>query len=579
MNKWAMVPPAVVTHLCLGSIYSWSIINQPLMRDLGVLASSSGDWTLPMVLPIFSVVLGLHGLSAAFLGKWQEAVGPRVSCMIGALCYGGGIALGGVGVMMHNLPLLYLGAGVLTGLGMGFSYVPPIATLVKWFPKNRGLATGLTIMGFGGGALVTTPIQTALLAYFRKAPEFVGAGDHLQTVLVDGARFVDVGGELREVVYATAQDLVNFPGLTEGFYLVGTGSTGAALTLMCMGASFFVCMATSSLLFRTYPTPAPQQIAHPVQSPATAAANATPAAVTSGATAFNVHFQDAMRTPQFWQVWVVFASLATAGMATISVAKTMIGDLFVQQYPLIVTGAFTSACVMGFSVANLFGRLYWSSLSDRVGRPTIIKLFTLASVPLYLTIPATVASLAYTTSPLPLVVFLAASSAIISFFGGIYSVCPAYESDLFGSKYFGAIHGRMLTASAFGAIVGPVVLAKLRQYSELSAIRDLAAKLDPAAFLERFGAPISELEALMETKVVTINTLLPLCPAGTLDPTPFLYDSTMYFAATIVAIASVVSFFIRPVNAKYHEKIELQELTPQTQSDLKRAIGQEQGKE
>jgi MFS family permease len=181
-------------------------------------------------------------------------------------------------------------------------------------------------------------------------------------------------------------------------------------------------------------------------------------------------------------------------MATISVAKTMIGDLFVQQYPLIVTGAFTSACVMGFSVANLFGRLYWSYLSDRVGRPKIIKLFTLASVPLYLLIPCTVISLSYTTSPLPLVVFLACSSTIISFFGGIYSVCPAYESDLFGSKYFGAIHGRMLTASAFGAIVGPVVLARLRQYSEFSAMRDLAAKLDPSLFLERFCAPIYELE-------------------------------------------------------------------------------------
>jgi MFS family permease len=232
----------------------------------------------------------------------------------------------------------------------------------------------------------------------------------------------------------------------------------------------------------------------------------------------------------------------------------MIADIFVNQYPLIVTGGFTSACVMAFSVANLFGRLYWSSLSDRVGRLNIFKLFTLASVPLYLSIPLICSYLPYTTSAIPLAVFLASSSIIFSFFGGIYSVCPAFESDLFGSKYFGAIHGRMLTASAFGAISGPIVLAKLREMSEISAIKDLASKVSPDLFLERFGAPISNLDSLISTKVVTISELLSILPSDVIDPSPFLYNTTMYTAATLVSLAAIITFSIRPVDPKYYEK-------------------------
>lgn len=312
------------------------------------------------------------------------------------------------------------------------------------------------------------------------------------------------------------------------------------MTLMCMGMGFFSVMMTSALMYRTYPI---QPVVKAVD-----ASSPTPD------THFNVHYDTVIRTPQFWKLWFIFAGLSSSGLATISVSKTMIKEIFVHHYPLIVTGAFTSACVMVFSVANLFGRLYWSSLSDRVGRKKIMSLFTLASVPLYLAIPATISCLPYTHSVLPLVVFVSTSFIIFSFFGGIYSVTPAYETDLFGPKYFGTTHGRMLTASAFGALSGPIVLAKLREMSEIAAIKDLSIRLDPSVFLEHFGAPISQLDTLISTKVVTIHSLLHLLPDA-IDPTPFLYNTTMYAAASVVSLTVIAALTINPVDPRFHEKL------------------------
>jgi len=119
--------------------------------------AAGDDWTLSEIVPIFSAACFLHGLSAAVFGRWQERVGPRLSGMLGAVCFGGGVALGGYGILVHSLPLVYMGYGVLGGCGLGLSYVPPVAALVRWFPDKRGLATGLTVMGFGGGALLVAP--------------------------------------------------------------------------------------------------------------------------------------------------------------------------------------------------------------------------------------------------------------------------------------------------------------------------------------------------------------------------------------------------------------------------------------
>lgn len=149
---------------------------------------------------------------------------------MGSVAFGGGFALGGLGVLLNNLPLLYLGFGVLAGTGIGLSYVPPVATLLRWFPDRRGMATGLTLMGFGGGALVSTPYMTWLINKFRRAPEYLGSTADVATIKEGGKRFVEMGGEMREVVVAKATDIaqLNMPGLHEGEHEVGReGQKGA----------------------------------------------------------------------------------------------------------------------------------------------------------------------------------------------------------------------------------------------------------------------------------------------------------------------------------------------------------------
>lgn len=255
-NRWLVIPPALLTHISIGSVYAWSLMNGPLTHEMGVLASAPSDWSLPEVIPVFSTILALHGISAALFGKWQERVGPRVAGVAGAFCFGGGLILGGIGVMTHTLPLLYVGYGVLSGLGLGLSYVPPVATVIRWFPDRKGLASGLTMMGFGGGALAVAPFMSKLLNYFAVAPEYVGSTETVKLITEEGRRFVERAGELKEVIVATASDIASspFPDLAEGVYLAGTGTTVCVLVscVMCRVYVYvyvYVCDSSPSQVF------------------------------------------------------------------------------------------------------------------------------------------------------------------------------------------------------------------------------------------------------------------------------------------------------------------------------------------
>ncbi len=162
-NRWRVPPASVAIHLCIGSVYAWSIFNPQLVRVRGVVASAADDWSLSEVVWVFTVAIVFLGLSAAFAGKWLERVGPRTVGTVAALCWGGGLALGAAGIAWHKLPLLYLGYGAIGGCGLGLGYVSPVSTLIRWFPDRRGMATGLAIMGFGGGAMIAAPLNEALM--------------------------------------------------------------------------------------------------------------------------------------------------------------------------------------------------------------------------------------------------------------------------------------------------------------------------------------------------------------------------------------------------------------------------------
>jgi MFS family permease len=167
-SRWLIPPAALAVHLCIGEIYGFSVFNKPLTQVIGITESIKGqDWTIPEVGWIYSLGLIMLGLSAAVFGRWVERVGPRKTMFASACCFGGGLVVASLGVQMHNLWVVLLGYGVIGGIGLGLGYIAPVSTLVKWFPDRPGMATGMAIMGFGGGALIGAPFGAELMKYFR----------------------------------------------------------------------------------------------------------------------------------------------------------------------------------------------------------------------------------------------------------------------------------------------------------------------------------------------------------------------------------------------------------------------------
>ncbi len=240
-NRWLIAPASVAIHLCIGSVYAWSIFNPPLIKQLGVVTSAADDWSFASVVWIFSTAIVFLGLAAAIAGKWLEKVGPRATGFLAACLWGGGFLIGSVGIATHQLWLIYLGYGAVGGCGLGLAYVTPVSTLIRWFPDRRGMATGIAIMGFGGGAMIGAPLKTYLLSLFYQAPEYLGKATDVSLITEGGRRFAEVAGSKVEVVIASVSDMakVPVPG-PEGVYVVGTGY-GYSQCLSNAGCGLFCC--------------------------------------------------------------------------------------------------------------------------------------------------------------------------------------------------------------------------------------------------------------------------------------------------------------------------------------------------
>ena len=236
-NRWRVPPASIAIHLCIGSVYAWSIFNPPLQRELGVVGPAAGDWSLQSVVWIFSVAIVFLGLSAAVAGRWLEKVGPRCVGVTAAFLWGGGFLIGALGIQLHQLWLIYLGYGVFGGCGLGLGYVSPVSTLIRWFPDRRGMATGMAIMGFGGGAMIGAPLKRYLLAKFEEAPERLGSVREIPLITENGIRFAETAAGKQEVIIPSAADLASSFGghLEAGVYVVGTGNTGATAAFVTLG--------------------------------------------------------------------------------------------------------------------------------------------------------------------------------------------------------------------------------------------------------------------------------------------------------------------------------------------------------
>ena len=242
-NRWRVPIASILIHLCIGSVYAWSIYNPHLTRINGVVTSAGDDWSLSEVVWVFTVAIVFLGLAAAFAGKWLEQVGPRMVGVVSACCWGGGYLIGAAGIMTHQLWLLYLGYGVIGGCGLGLGYVSPVSTLIRWFPDRRGMAAGMAIMGFGGGAMIGTPMKEYFIRLFYRAPEYLGTQSQVELVTEAGRRFSEVGGVLQEVVIVGSSEArdMTLPS-PEGVYVVGSGATGVAEAFILIGLIYLTVM-------------------------------------------------------------------------------------------------------------------------------------------------------------------------------------------------------------------------------------------------------------------------------------------------------------------------------------------------
>jgi len=388
-NRWLIPPCALATHLCIGQAYALSVFNLPLTRQLGVTKSVPGDWKLTQLGWIFTLAIVFLGASAAFLGKWVQAQGPRKSGFVAAICWSAGFLVGALGIHLHQLWLVYLGYGVLGGCGLGIGYITPVSTLIAWFPDRRGMATGMAIMGFGGGALIASPLSDFLMRHFASA-----------------------------------------------------SSTGVAETWVVLALVYLVFMTAGAFGYRL---PAPGWA--PAGWVAPAANSRT--LITSG----NVTPGEAIRTPQFWLLWVVLCFNVTAGIGVLGQASAMIQEVF--------KGEITASAAAGFvgllSLFNMGGRFLWASLSDKIGRKATYACFFVLGPVLYALVPLAgrIGSVA---------LFVGCFCIILTMYGGGFATVPAYLADVFGTKYVSAVHGRLLTAWSAAGVFGPVLVNYIRQF-------------------------------------------------------------------------------------------------------------------
>ena len=564
-NRWFVPPASIAIHLCIGSVYAWSMFNPALVKILGVVTSSGDDWNLSQVVWIFSVAIVFLGLSAAYAGKWLEKVGPRMVGFVSACCWGGGFLIGSLGIYLQELGiqismsipmiseepivfqlglyLLYLGYGVVGGVGLGLGYVSPVSTLIRWFPDRRGMATGMAIMGFGGGAMIAKLSIDRLLEKFYKMPEYLGSLDAVDLVTEGGRRFVEISGNLTEVVVVGANDIAKMivPG-DPGVYIVGTGSSGASQTFLFLGVVYFLVMMVAAFSYRV---PAkgwlPKDWIPPKDSEKTRLI-----------TKNHVLIDEALKTPQFYFLWIVLCFNVTAGIGVIGVAKTMMIEIFTPSLPAIVTASFAGTYVLMISVFNMLGRIFWASMSDFIGRKTTYFIFFSLGILLYLSIPYSAKAVSVNPIVVYLIMFYAASMIIFTMYGGGFATIPAYLADIFGTKFVGGIHGRLLTSWATAGVLGPLAITHLRQKSVEDAINDLVSKISPEKFQDFYGESIENLSQLVQQKTVTISNLMQLMPEGTINPSATLYNSTMFAMASLLGIAFIANLLIGPVNEKHH---------------------------
>ena len=263
-NRFMVPPAALAVHLCIGQVYAFSTFNLPLTKLIGITQSAGGDWNLKDVGWIFSIAILFLGSAAALFGRWVERVGPRKSMFVSAICFAGGFLVSSVGVKTHQLWLIYLGYGVLGGCGLGIGYISPVSTLIKWFPDRPGMATGMAIMGFGGGALIAAPLSVLLMKHFA-TPASTGVMETFVTMGVIYFMFMMIG-VVTVRVPAEGWKPANWTPATQAKALVTTGALPARVRLTNSHSSPIAIQHTAAIMISLNGTRTPARFATPLMS-------------------------------------------------------------------------------------------------------------------------------------------------------------------------------------------------------------------------------------------------------------------------------------------------------------------------
>jgi MFS family permease len=326
-SRWLVPPAALCIHLCIGQAYALSVFTKPLTQFFGITAPGPGDWSVVQVGWIFSIAILFLGLSAAFLGKWVEDVGPRKAMFASACCFAGGFLVASAGVAIHSIWLVYLGYGVIGGIGLGIGYISPVSTLIKWFPDRPGLATGTAIMGFGGGALIGAPLAVYLMSYFHTAT-----------------------------------------------------STGVPQTMITMGIVYFVFMMVGMVIVRV-PAPGWKPAGYVAPPPSERVTNRN--VVASEAIRTPQFYL-------LWGVLFlnVTAGIGILGQASLMIQE-MFPARFPHITPeQTAASAVAAAGFVGLlSLFNMGGRIFWASMSDFLGRRNTYMIFFALGAVLYALVP------------------------------------------------------------------------------------------------------------------------------------------------------------------------------------------------
>ncbi|SED70868.1 OFA family MFS transporter [Pseudomonas coleopterorum] len=420
-NRWLVPPAALAIHLCIGMAYGFSVFWLPLSKAIGITApvacapdlsffsqvfSSSCDWSVSMLSWIYTLFFIFLGCSAAIWGGWLEHAGPRKAGVVSALCWCGGLVISALGIYTHQIWLMWLGSGVIGGIGLGLGYISPVSTLIKWFPDKRGMATGMAIMGFGGGAMVGAPLAAALMGHFASPT-----------------------------------------------------SVGVWQSFLVMAAIYFVFMIGGALSYRVPPTGWKPEGYVP-------SAKKAKGMITNR----HVHVNVAWKTPQFALVWLVLCLNVSAGIGILGMASPLLQEVFggkllgvdlafnqLDSAQLAQIAAIAAGFTGLLSLFNIGGRFFWASFSDYIGRKVTYFVFFALGVALYASVP----TLGHSGN---IALFVAAFCIVLSMYGGGFATVPAYLADLFGTQMVGAIHGRLLTAWAVAGVLGPVLVTNLRDY-------------------------------------------------------------------------------------------------------------------